>query len=102
MDLRTESKGHYIAGYVILPNHLHVLIGFIGPHSTINTIVSNGKRFLAYEITKRLKAQNNIPVLQKLTAAVTDSEEKEESSTRCLNPPLMQRNAGRIVSLIRS
>jgi REP element-mobilizing transposase RayT len=23
-----KTKGHYITGYVILPNHLHVLIGF--------------------------------------------------------------------------
>jgi|SRR5215203_1464062 len=52
-----KTNGHYITGYVILPNHLHVLIGFKALTKSINTVVSNGKRFIAYEIVKRLKKQ---------------------------------------------
>ena len=52
-----KANGHYITGYVILPNHLHVLVGFKALTQSINTIVSNGKRFIAYEIVKRLEEQ---------------------------------------------
>ena len=41
-----KTKGHYIKGYVIMPNHLHALIDFGVSEKNINTIVSNGKRFM--------------------------------------------------------
>ena len=52
-----KSKGHKINGYVIMPNHVHALISFKATEQSINTIVGNGKRFMAYEIVKRLQAQ---------------------------------------------
>jgi REP element-mobilizing transposase RayT len=61
-----KSKGHYINGYVIMPNHVHVLISFIKPLQSINTIIGNGKRFMAYEIIKRLEQQNETELLQLL------------------------------------
>ena len=71
-----KASGHYITGYVILPNHLHVLIGFKALTQTINTVVSNGKRFIAYEIVKRLEGQNNTAILKTLSVAVIDSDRK--------------------------
>src|SRR5215216_6271081 len=71
-----KSKGHYITGYVILPNHLHVMIGFKALDQSINTVVSNGKRFIAYEIVKRLEDQKQIDILNNLSGAVTDSDRK--------------------------
>jgi REP element-mobilizing transposase RayT len=47
-----KTKGHHVRGFVIMPNHLHVLIDFSSAKS-INTIVSNGKRFMAYTIVER-------------------------------------------------
>jgi len=47
-----KTKGHRVKGYVIMPNHLHVLIDFDVSEKNINTIVSNGKRFMAYDIVK--------------------------------------------------
>ncbi len=41
-----KSKGHYINGYVILPNHVHVIKSFIETGQSINTIIGNGKRFM--------------------------------------------------------
>jgi len=41
-----------------MPNHLHALIDFGVSEKNINTMVSNGKRFIAYEIVKRLQEQN--------------------------------------------
>ncbi len=39
---------------------------------SLNTIVGNGKRFIAYEITKRLQQQNHVEILQQLSEAVSD------------------------------
>ena len=55
-----QVNGHYIIGYVIMPNHLHVLIGFHNIGKSINAIIGNGKRFMAYEISNRLRLQNNV------------------------------------------
>jgi len=57
------KNGHLISGYVIMPNHVHVLISFINTGQSINTIVGNGKRFMAYEIVKRLKTQGETTLL---------------------------------------
>ena len=40
----------------------------------INTIVSNGKRFMAYKIVERLKEQNRIEILLQLSEAVINSD----------------------------
>lgn len=35
-----------------MPNHIHALISFAETGQRINTIIGNGKRFMAYEIIK--------------------------------------------------
>ncbi len=42
-----KEGGHYINGYVIMPNHFHALISFVNTGKNITTIIGNGKRFLA-------------------------------------------------------
>jgi REP element-mobilizing transposase RayT len=69
-----KSRGHLIVGYVIMPNHLHVLIAFRCTEASINTIIGNGKRFMAYEIVRRLSVQGNHEVLDRLQNAVTQSD----------------------------
>jgi hypothetical protein len=41
---------------------VHALIPFINTKQSVNTILSNGKRFMAYEIIARLQAQNETAV----------------------------------------
>lgn len=45
-----------ILGYVIMPNHFHGIL-FIPDEfpKSLNYVVSNGKRFIAYKIIKQLK-----------------------------------------------
>ena len=62
-----KNKGHYINGYVIMPNHVHLLISFIQTPQSINTIIGNGKRFMAYEIIKRLQAHGEKDLLELLS-----------------------------------
>jgi len=68
-----KSQGHYINGYVIMPNHLHLLISFAKTSGSINTIIGNGKRFMAYEIIKRLRRMEDTDILDQLSANVEES-----------------------------
>ena len=65
-----KSKGHFINGYVLMPNHVHVLISFINSDQSINTIIGNGKRFVAYDIVKRLEQQGGTTLLATLSANI--------------------------------
>jgi DNA phosphorothioation-dependent restriction protein DptG len=65
-----KSKGHLVTGYVVMPNHIHALIYFSKTDKPINKIIGDGKRFMAYEIVKRLKEQGREDVLIRLQDAV--------------------------------
>lgn len=71
-----KKNGHYITAYVIMPNHLHALIGFMPGSKSINTIVGNGKRFMAYEIVERLKQTGYHDLLSTLSSGVSPSDRK--------------------------
>jgi REP element-mobilizing transposase RayT len=64
------SANNAITGYVILPNHLHMLLYFAGARQSLNTIIGNGKRFIAYDIVERLQQQEENLLLAKLQKAV--------------------------------
>jgi hypothetical protein len=71
-----KGKGHYLTGYVIMPNHLYVLIAFTKSDISINTIVGNGKRFMAYEIVKRFEEKGDMEMLNKLAEGVSSRDYK--------------------------
>lgn len=71
-----KSNGHHIVGYVVMPNHLHVLIAFSNSKKSINTIIGNGKRFMAYEIITRLMKAEEVKVLEELAQGVNARESK--------------------------
>jgi REP element-mobilizing transposase RayT len=73
-----KSKGHYITGYVIMPNHVHALIGFRNTGQSINTIIGNGKRFIAYEIINRLEQQREDKLLHQLNLIV-EAKDRERN-----------------------
>ena len=68
---------HLVAvnAYCIMPNHVHLLLTTFNEQQSINKIIGNGKRFLAYEIVRRLKA-NHPQMLQKLADARSATEIK--------------------------
>ncbi len=69
-----KGKGHHIVGFVIMPNHIHALISFRDMQKSINTIVGNGKRFMAYAIIERLKLQGETKLLNILNQSVSITE----------------------------
>jgi REP element-mobilizing transposase RayT len=69
-----KEYGNQILSYVIMPNHLHVMI-FVNENSkSINQLIGNGKRFMAYEIVKRLMADKNKSLLSLLKDGVDLNE----------------------------
>jgi hypothetical protein len=52
----------------------------------INKLVSNGKRFMAYELVERLKSSGNMVVLQKLKGAVSVSDSKRGKLHQVFEP----------------
>ncbi len=72
-----KSLGHYIVGYVIMPNHLHALIAFRHTEKAINTVIGNGKRFMAYDLVKRLTEHNQHNLLLELATYVVPTERKK-------------------------
>lgn len=71
-----SAKEHTITGFVIMPNHLHLLLHFSGGTKSLNTVVGNGKRFMAYEIIKRLEKQHEWDLLNRLHLAVRASDKR--------------------------
>lgn len=72
-----KTKGNFILGYVIMPNHLHALLAFRNTQGkSINAIVGNGKRFMAYEIVSRLTEKNESDLLAQMSSFVNATEKK--------------------------
>jgi REP element-mobilizing transposase RayT len=69
-----KRDGIDVIGYVIMPNHVHTIIHFPSSGYNLNKIMSNAKRFMAYEIINRLEKSNNAEMLQLLSANLTARE----------------------------
>lgn len=72
-----KQKGHYIVGYVIMPNHVHCIIAFNNTQQSINTIVGNGKRVMAYEMVLKLQELREEALLLQLQNARSNREIRE-------------------------
>ena len=66
----------YNCGYVVMPNHLHMIAYTENPEKRINNIIGTGKRFMAYEIVNRLEKSGRNDLLKILSDAVPPSERK--------------------------
>jgi putative transposase len=85
-----------ILGFVIMrndaqPNHVHLLIYLPKDSPELFKIISNGKRFFAYEIVKRLGNMDNQILLQRLESGVRIKESKKGK----LHQVFKERNAAR-------
>jgi REP element-mobilizing transposase RayT len=64
------EKGNTILAYVIMPNHIHFMIYFNG-NGYLNTLIGNGKRFMAYEIISVLQSMEKNTILARLKKEVS-------------------------------
>ena len=80
------NKGNKILGYVVMPNHVHFIIYFTMPDTTLNKVVGTGKRFMAYDISERLKQQEQHLLLDTLAAAVNNHDKKNNKLHEVFKP----------------
>ena len=71
-----QTQNHRVVGYVIMPNHVHVMIDFSPSAKKLNTVVGDGKRFIAYDIIRRLKDYGATQTLNLLEKAVSAKDRK--------------------------
>jgi putative transposase len=69
------TKNIKICAYVILPNHIHLLLYLPEDSPELMMVIGNAKRFMAYEIVKRLQSRPDI--LEVLQAGVNIPEKKK-------------------------
>jgi len=69
-----SARQTYITAYVIMPNHLHAMLYFPKMPKSLNTVVGNAKRFMAYEIVKRLTEKKAVDILSVLQSGVSEKE----------------------------
>jgi putative transposase len=108
-----KSSGIKTVSYVIMPNHLHAILFFSknnqilsrtnntkivsrvplkneetlrDAEKSINQIIGTGKRFMAYEIVKRLKVNNEKNTLNILSDGVNDLECKRGKLHQVFQP----------------
>lgn len=75
-DYMLEKYENRVVGYVTMPNHLHVLLYLTDKSPAVNRLIGNGKRFLSYEIVRRLEKQGDAATLRFLQQHVREYERK--------------------------
>lgn len=63
-DYVKERYQNKIHGYVIMPNHIHVLMYISKSSPVLSKLIQNAKRFLAYEIVGLLQKENKSNILE--------------------------------------
>ena len=81
-----QKGGITISGYVIMPNHFHLLVFVHSNSSNLNKQIGTAKRFLAYEIIKRLKKRDKIEMLTILEKGVRQEEKKKGKKHQVFQP----------------
>ncbi len=76
-DVIKEKYGIKTTAYTIMPNHVHCILFFPTEPFDLNKIVGNGKRFMAYEIIKRLEAKNDSQTLLRLKEGLRERDVKK-------------------------
>ncbi len=92
------GKGFSILGYVIMPNHVHLLI-HAPEGASINALLANAKRFLAYDMLDRLHASGDQDLLTQLQAGLRPGDAQRGQRHRvfatssdireCLDEPML-------------
>jgi REP element-mobilizing transposase RayT len=62
-DYMKTNYGNKIHGYVIMPNHLHLLVYLTDRSPQPSKLIQNAKRFLAYQIVALLQVDNKTDLL---------------------------------------
>jgi REP element-mobilizing transposase RayT len=81
-----KHDGCKLLGYVIMPNHFHVLLYPTHTGTSINQLIGDCKRFMAYDIVHSLKTQQKDELLRILQKAVPINERKKGKLHQVFKP----------------
>ena len=81
-----KSKKIFTCGYVIMPNHLHSILYTKNEKILINNIIGETKKFMAFEIVKRLKKAGRNDLLKIMQESVTPNELKKNKLHNVFQP----------------
>lgn len=90
-----HDKGYHFLGYAIMPNHAHFVIR-VPEGGAINTVLGNGKRFMAYELIQRLNAAGRQDLLHRLQAGIRPSDQARGQKHRVFQPSTHLLNRRRV------
>jgi REP element-mobilizing transposase RayT len=65
--------GYFISGFVIMPNHIHLMI-YVPKNGNLQKRIANMKRFMSYEIIKRLSNTQHLTMLNQLHKHVNNTD----------------------------
>ena len=86
LKLINHKYGIKTIAFVIMPNHAHVLLYLTDMKVNLNTMMANGKRFMAYDLVKRLTEQHQHDILNTLINACTGKEHKKGQRHKVFEP----------------
>ncbi|QJD96283.1 hypothetical protein HH214_10620 [Mucilaginibacter robiniae] len=69
-----------------MPNHVHLLLYFDDNQVNLNTMIANGKRFMAYELIKRLQSNQHLEILAQLAQSCTVKEKAKSQLNKAFEP----------------
>ena len=71
-----KENDNSVLGFVIMPNHVHFLVHYTNTKQSLNTIIGNGKRFIGYDIVKRLEESDKVDLLNQMKQAVINKDRR--------------------------
>jgi REP element-mobilizing transposase RayT len=83
---KLKEEGHYIIGYVIMPNHIHFILGYKNCGQLIKTRIGTLKRFLAYDLVNLIKEKGDKEMLHILSEGVTKTDKERGKLHQVLKP----------------
>ena len=90
-----------VFSYVIMPNHVHVLLHFPTMPKSLNTIIGTAKRFMAYEIIKNLEKSKETLLLEELYNSVSTRERKKKQRHKVFEESFDAKECQSQVSIMR-
>ncbi len=71
-----------------MPNHIHVLVFTKNTEERINNVIGTTKRFMAYEIIRRLKNIGRNDLLKRMHDSVNPNEKQKNKIHNAFQPLL--------------
>jgi len=69
-----------------MPDHVHAIIAFGNTDKSINTIIGNVKRFMAYYLIDLLEKQFNNNILYQLSSMVNNTDKQNNKKHEVFEP----------------